>query len=244
MFSPYVSEQLRFYVYTLVDPRDSSVFYIGKGRGNRVFDHAADALTNTVASDKLDRIRDIRAAGEQVSTQLVRIGLSEQEAYEVEAALIQWVGLDDLTNIVAGHDVRERGQMSTDDAIALFEAPPIDPDWIDVPIVLLKIPKLWFPGMSTEELLDTTSGWWKLGPRREKARYAAAVSAGVVRGVFRIDRWRQRQKGDRDWEQDIGKAPRWGFEGVDAPELRHLRNRSVRHWYKKGEAGVARYVNC
>ncbi len=80
--------------------------------------------------------------------------------------------------------------MSTDDAIALFEAPPIDPRDIDVPMLLLKIPKLWFPSMSTEELFETTRGWWELSARREKAEYAAAVSARVIRGVFRIDHWR------------------------------------------------------
>jgi hypothetical protein len=29
----------RFYVYALVDPRDESIFYIGKGTGNRVAHH-------------------------------------------------------------------------------------------------------------------------------------------------------------------------------------------------------------
>ncbi|GAA1482383.1 hypothetical protein GCM10009624_28230 [Gordonia sinesedis] len=39
-FSARVAEQLGWYVYALRDPRDNRVFYIGKGKGNRVFAHA------------------------------------------------------------------------------------------------------------------------------------------------------------------------------------------------------------
>ena len=34
MFTPKVREKLKFYVYLYVDPRDDSVFYVGKGKGN------------------------------------------------------------------------------------------------------------------------------------------------------------------------------------------------------------------
>ena len=43
-FSQKVQEELGYYVYCLVDPRDKRVFYVGKGVGNRVFAHANDAL--------------------------------------------------------------------------------------------------------------------------------------------------------------------------------------------------------
>ena len=39
-FSPEVIEQLQYYVYRLIDPRDGQTFYVGKGKGNRVFAHA------------------------------------------------------------------------------------------------------------------------------------------------------------------------------------------------------------
>ncbi|MCR2307669.1 hypothetical protein NSX65_32680, partial [Salmonella enterica] len=34
-----VIEHLGWYVYRLIDPRDGSTFYVGKGKGNRVFAH-------------------------------------------------------------------------------------------------------------------------------------------------------------------------------------------------------------
>lgn len=36
-FSNEVKEKLKFYVYRLVDPRNGRTFYVGKGKGDRVF---------------------------------------------------------------------------------------------------------------------------------------------------------------------------------------------------------------
>ena len=44
MFTPDVIEQLNYYVYRLIDPRDGKTFYVGKGKGNRVFAHVNDEL--------------------------------------------------------------------------------------------------------------------------------------------------------------------------------------------------------
>ena len=243
-FTPYVSEQLKAYVYLLIDPRDGEVFYVGKGNGSRVFAHAQDALGDEeAASNKLDRIREIHGAGQQVEHQLLRFGLTDRTAFEVEAATIQLLGMDELTNKVEGHHVWRRGRMTTDVAISLFDAPQA-PE-IKERVILFRIPRLWSPEMSAEELYETTQGWWTLGPRRNGADYAFAVNRGVIREVYRIDSWRQRQPGDRDWEHDIGKSrKRWGFSGEVADELAHYRNTSMRHLFKQGESSPFKYVNC
>jgi uncharacterized protein len=48
-FPPEVAARLGTYVYRLIDPRSGETFYVGKGRGNRVFAHirAEEASTGT-----------------------------------------------------------------------------------------------------------------------------------------------------------------------------------------------------
>lgn len=36
-FSNAVCERIGYYVYILKDPRNDTVFYVGKGKGNRLF---------------------------------------------------------------------------------------------------------------------------------------------------------------------------------------------------------------
>jgi hypothetical protein len=245
MFSDYAQEQLRSYVYLLSDPRDGQIFYVGKGTGNRVFAHAKAALEveDQRPSDKLDRIRAIHHDGLSVRYELLRFGLTDKVAFEIEAAAMQLLNLGDLTNLVAGHDVERRGRMSTDDAISLLDAPPVGN--ITDAVLLIKIPKLWYPSMPPEELYDATAGWWDISIRRERATYAFAVSKSVIREVYEIHEWRERGPGDRDWEDDLNKPrKRWGFTGVVAEELAHYRHRNVRDLYKRGDRSEIRFINC
>ncbi len=242
--SPYVQERLGYYVYLLSDPRDGQIFYVGKGKGNRIFAHAKNALDDEHVTDKLDRIRSIREASLEVGYELLRFGMNERTAFDVEAATIQLLGLDDLTNLLAGQHAATTGRMSVDVAISLFDAPPA-PE-ITEPTLLIKIPKLWYPSIPAQELYEATAGWWaiKNSTRRINARYAFCVVKSVIREVYRINCWRQRQEGDRGWEEDLGKNPRWGFEGEIAEEMASFRNHSVKHLYKKGDANEIRYFNC
>lgn len=67
MFSQKTIEEIQYYVYCLYDPRTSKIFYIGKGKGNRVFQHQMDALEDGNAeTDKLNTIREILNSGQQV----------------------------------------------------------------------------------------------------------------------------------------------------------------------------------
>ncbi len=65
-FKQSVKEALNFYVYALVDPRDKKIFYVGKGSGDRVFQHAEDSLNENDESLKLSTIRNIHSANMEV----------------------------------------------------------------------------------------------------------------------------------------------------------------------------------
>ena len=67
-FSPGTVENLRSYVYWLRDPRDNKVFYVGKGEGNRVFQHIKcleKGAEPGEETDKEQRIREIAAIPEE-----------------------------------------------------------------------------------------------------------------------------------------------------------------------------------
>jgi len=245
LFSQYVQEQLRYYVYLLSDPMEHKIFYVGKGTGNRVFAHAkaALALEDQRPSDKLDRIREIRRHGLEVEHELLRFGLvSEAAAYEVEAAAIQLLGLDDLANIVAGHHIGARGRMSTEVAASLFEAPPVGP--ISESALLIKIPQMWHPAMPPADLYEATRGWWRISKRRDKAAFACAVSRGVIREIYAISGWSEYGPGDRGWVGASNQYGRVGFTGPVADDLDQYRNKSVKHLYKPGEASPIKFINC
>ena len=88
-FRQKVKEALRYYVYALVDPRNNKIFYIGKGKENRVFQHAKgalddileDALSENAPNLKLDTIRSIISEGKKVAYYIIRHNLEEKEAY-------------------------------------------------------------------------------------------------------------------------------------------------------------------
>ncbi len=86
-FTDEVSTALGFYVYRLIDPRSGFTFYVGKGKANRVFQHARGAIAGEPRL-KYDRIREIRQAGFEPKIIVHRHGLDEPSAFLVEAVLI------------------------------------------------------------------------------------------------------------------------------------------------------------
>jgi hypothetical protein len=141
LFKPHVAEKLEAYVYALIDPRTDLPFYIGKGRDNRVFSHAACALEAPNASDKYDTITEIMNSGMKVKHLILRHGMTDQTALDVESALIDFCTVihQPITNIASGHGASTFGAMTADEVIRKYEAAPLSE--IERGFVLININK-------------------------------------------------------------------------------------------------------
>lgn len=138
----------RWYVYTLTDPRDGAVFYVGKGCGNRISQHEKDAANpKTVCSKKINKIRDLQALNLEVGKAQVAFFWDEQAAYDHETDLIEEIGLSNLTNVLPG------GQKAWERRVEEREsrqksAPPVH-------VMLAR--------KSSEALIARLSEWFKIG---------------------------------------------------------------------------------
>jgi hypothetical protein len=218
-----VAEALKSYVYVLLDPVGAEPpvpFYVGKGIGARAVSHLyigdlkaeLSGEDHRTRSATQKRIRKIRAAGAEPEVDIVRHGLTEDQAFMIEAALI--ATLPDLTNAVGGHD-HDRGRAPLDEVITRYGAPVLDGS--EPPAVLIRlgrwtdekdrmegnrwrVGKGWRRGVSDAELHDSVRAWWRLSPRsieRRGVHHAVAVHEGVTRAVLEIDAesWTSRDDG-------------------------------------------------
>ena len=89
------------YVYFLIDPRDGSTFYVGKGTGKRVKSHVRFVKRGKVDNaEKCKRIREIHEAGFVVEERIVETFATDDQAFTRERELIS--SISGLTNITSG----------------------------------------------------------------------------------------------------------------------------------------------
>lgn len=90
-----------YYVYLLIDPRTQEPFYVGKGKGNRMYDHEKEAKKGKY-SRKCAFIRELLDAGLKIIYKVDSWHYAESAAFAREAALIEEIGLSKLTNVMPG----------------------------------------------------------------------------------------------------------------------------------------------
>jgi hypothetical protein len=192
----------------------------------------ADALT-----EKVSRIRQIRVDGFDVAHVIHRHGLTEEQALEVEAALID--AYPEATNLVSGRASDERGLMHANQIVERYEAKEAT---FAHKAVIISINR---SATESESIYAAVRYAWKIDPKKAAtADVVLAVQQGLIIGAFIAERWLPATT--QNFPGTASDRPRrWGFIGREAPEeisKLYLRRRLPDRMRKRGAANPVRYA--
>ena len=238
--------KLDYYVYRLIDPRNGETFYVGKGKGNRIFQHIKCALKEEEKEgenyDELDykykKIREIQKSGLGVIHVVHRHGLDEDTALQVEAALID--AYPGTTNIAGGFGSNDCGPMNAYEIVSKYSAEEAN---FQHKIIMININR----SIAEKSIYDATSFCWKIDTdRAKKADYVLAVERGIIVGVFVAN---ECKKASKEHFPEFGEYTngRYGFIGSEAnDEIKnlYLKKRMPDKYRKKGSANPIKYNYC
>ena len=211
-FSDLARATLQHYVYRLVDPRNGETFYVGRGQGDRVFQHVGEYVKTAGRDEpapKFSRINQIHTEGLEVQHIIHRHGMDEDTAKEVEAALID--AYPGLTNRMGGAGSNDRGVRHADQIIREHDAPEFD---LKHKLIMISIDKTYEERGAYEAVRGVC------GMNRARARENTLVLARVGRfvvGAFKVDKWVDWAPGVFPYDPE-GLDGRIGFEGTCADE--------------------------
>ena len=244
-FKQSVIEGLKCYVYVLVDPRNNCIFYVGKGSGNRVYQHVQAALVEDSPSLKLSTIREIKELGLDVKYYIIRHNLTEQEAYLVESSIIDLLTYpafnkeNILTNLVSGHHQWNEGIKTDEEINILYDSPKIKPIPGDR-LLLVSLNKSYQQSKATGVYrrandYESVRKYWKLSrDKANKVRYILGIYIRIVIDVKDNSLCSVADDGT------FFKKPRFAFVGDIVPDSPYL-NTDVTD-YPFGSGGAITYI--
>lgn len=247
-FTSPVIKALGFYVYIYSHPETGEIFYVGKGKANRVFSH----LDEERDSPKVRMIKEIRRQGMEPRIEILIHGLEDDAtALRVESSIIDLMGIDNLTNKQSGFKSATFGRMTIDQLNSAYDKRKTT---ITEPAVLIRINKAFRYSMTDMELYDFTRGQWKLNPNNaSKAKYAFGIYQGIIQEVYEVLHWYpagstysvRQGPNNVDIEELETLEGRHEFVGNLAPkEIREkYKYKAVDHYFKKGNSNPIMYLN-
>jgi len=238
-FPQEVINNIGWYVYRLIDPRNGETFYVGKGKGNRIFAHIRQeaSIKQDDLDPKLERIRDINISGFEVAHIIHRHGLDENTSIEVEAALID--AYSGLTNIASGAGSSETGVMHAKEIIVQYAA--------EEAVFKHKALIITVNRSSLEKsLYNATRYAWKLSIKKaKKAELVLPAVKGLIVGAYVPEKWLPAKKENFPDVALDDRPGRIGFVGHEAALdiLKHYKGKRVPDSYRKpGAANPVRYA--
>jgi hypothetical protein len=234
-FPPGVAEKLKTYVYRLMDPRNGETFYVGKGRGDRVFAHIREQVEEDDPNNKLKRIRDIRNAGFEVAHVIHRHGMDEKTAFEVEAALMD--AYPGLTNIAGGIGNSDYGAMHAKEIIRRYAA---EPAVFKHKAMLISVNR----SAADTSLYEATRYAWKVNPlKATQAEVILATLQGLIVEAFIAREWLEATSENFPGRED--SPGRFAFIGEEAPSAirdLYVGKRVPDEYRKPGSANPIKYT--
>ncbi len=235
-FPDEVVREIKFYVYRLIDPRNGETFYVGKGKGNRVFAHVREEknLEGDDVSNKIKRIRDIRLAGFEVAHVIHRHGMDDKTARQVEAALI-----DAYPGLTSDVGADSYGAMHAKEIINRYRAEPAE---FQHRAILICVN--WT--LEVKTLYDATRYAWRLKKSKaEKAEVILAVRHGLIVGAFvaKPREWLDATTKNFPLAEDL--PGKFGFNGDEAPDdiqKLYVGRRVPDEYRKPGAANPIKYT--
>lgn len=102
---------MNYYVYLYIDPRTLKPFYVGKGKGSRIYSHLNETIYTTINLRKFNRISEIRQDNLEPIVEVFKNNLTNEQACEIEISLIQKYGRIGYDNngILLNHSKGGRG---------------------------------------------------------------------------------------------------------------------------------------
>jgi hypothetical protein len=238
-----VAEQLKWYVYRLIDPRNGETFYVGKGQRNRIFEHAKGILASeeeNIADPKLQRIKEINAAGLEVGHVIHRHGIdAPRTAYEVEAALID--AYPGLSNKVRGHGSKDYGSRHVEEIIDEYAGEEFV---VNEPLILISIGTMYYQRNDAYEAVRYA---WKINDVRARTyNLVLANLRGLVVGAYRPTDWLKATRENFPGLESNDRPSRWGFVGEPAESEvwnHYVRKRVPQRYRRRGAQAPVRYCD-
>ena len=230
-FSRNTIDKIKYYVYGFRYPGTKKYFYIGKGKGNRVFSHLHQKIKKGIKDPKFETINSLKNQGGP-EIDIIRHNLTENEALLLESSLIDVFGVNQITNKVKGIDSNQFGIMSPKNVEANYKGKEFK---LNIFAVCFKINKKWRKNISKDELYESIRGTWYLNIKRaQKAKYAIGTCYGIIRGIYEI----------KNWEVDNSYTPkRYRFNGVESEDLKKFLGYSMKKYPKHKVMGPLFYFD-
>ena len=183
-FSSTEIKALKYYVYVYSNPITHEIFYVGKGKGNRVFSH----LDETIENDKVKYLDDLKRQNLKPTIEILTHGIEDSEtALKIESSIIDLIGINNLTNQQKGFRSATFGRMSLEQVKSAYIQEPVT---ITVPSILIRINQAFRYSMTSMELYDYTRGHWVLNPdNAQQAKYAFSIYEGIIQEVYEVAGW-------------------------------------------------------